>query len=53
MTPHFSDHLHMDRCAGRFCGVLKFRDEMKRIKGRRGWFCAECERTHPPRNAEV
>jgi len=39
---HFSDSLHMDTCAGRFCNTLALRSEMKKVKGKRGYFCVLC-----------
>ena len=47
---HFSDKYHMDTCAGRFCNAQLLRTEMKRVRGRRGWFCSRCQLTHPPKN---
>ena len=49
MTPHFSDQYHLDTCAGRFCNAQLTRDAMRRIKGRKGWFCPRCQLTHPPK----
>lgn len=33
---------YQDRCAWKFCNTLMDRDRMKRIKGRRGYFCPTC-----------
>lgn len=40
--PHFSDDLHLDTCAGRYCGRMMARSAMHRIAGKRGWFCGDC-----------
>lgn len=40
--PHFSDSLHMDTCANKFCRTLDLRLHMKRLPGKKGWFCLKC-----------
>ena len=40
---HFSDVYHLDTCAGTHCRGLWTRTEMKRIPGKRGWFCPHCQ----------
>ena len=42
---HFSDKYHMDTCAGKYCNTYLRRDEMRRIEGRRGFFCPRCQVT--------
>lgn len=39
----FSDQFHLDTCAGRHCNALLARSAMKRLVGRRGWFCPRCQ----------
>lgn len=38
----FSDRYHLDTCAGRYCNAMRLRSDMRRIPGKRGWFCPTC-----------
>ena len=41
-----ADESHLDPCAGRHCTVVLLRSEMKRLPGKRGWFCPRCQILH-------
>jgi hypothetical protein len=42
MTPSYDGIEVQDLCAWKFCRGLFSRSEMKRIPGRRGYFCTRC-----------
>ncbi len=43
-----ADDSHLDTCAGRRCNAMLLRSAMKRIEGRRGYFCPRCQVLYGP-----
>ena len=46
---NLSDESHLDTCAGKLCNLMARRSQLKRIPGKRGWFCDRCYRLYGPK----